>query len=166
MNSEFDLTTQEYVEIIHELQKENDSARVSDIARKRGVTRSSVSTALNVLKRKDLIIHSNYGRVELTEQGEDLAQMLEKNHSVLRKFLINILGIDWEVADSEACKIEHHVSEQTIDALVSLIRFIDLCPYGNIEWLKIFKQKGRKMQGEAQCPFYKADTQKEYPAKL
>ena len=48
----FDTTTQEYVEIIYDLQKNNKVARVKDIAKNRGVTRSSVSIALKLLKKR------------------------------------------------------------------------------------------------------------------
>lgn len=154
MYSEFDLTTQEYIEIIHELQQQNEVARVSDIAKKRGVTRSSVSTALNSLKKKKLVIHYTYGRVELTQQGMDLAQQLDKKHQVIRRFLIKVLGIDNDTADSEACKIEHYISPETVDGLLNLIKFIDKCPYADSEWLNRIVEKNFSVKGTMQCPHF------------
>ena len=89
MESQFDTTTQEYIEIIHHLQNKHKVARVKDIARHRGVTRSSVSTALNLLKKKNLIKHENYGLVELTEEGEQLGQTLDERHAIINKFFIS-----------------------------------------------------------------------------
>jgi len=153
MKKEFNPTTQEYVEIIHELQKENKVARVKDIAKKRGVTRSSVSTALNGLKKKQLVIHENYGQVELTETGKRLGDELEERHQAIKGFLTRILGLNPQEAEIDACKIEHYISPKTIQALIQFIDFIENCPIGNPKWLELFQQ-GKSVESRAEfCPF-------------
>ena len=128
MYSEFDITTQEYVEIIYELQKNNKVARVKDIADKRGVTRSSVSTALNLLKKKNLINHSTYGLVELTDEGIELGEELEERHQVIKDFFINILSVDSDIAEQDACVLEHHLDSTVLDSIVNFITFFENCP--------------------------------------
>ena len=135
MDPDFDTTTQEYVEIIYDLQKINKVARVKDIAKKRGVTRSSVSTALTFLKKKKLVNHETYGLVELTDSGNKLGEELEKRHEIIKDFFLNILNIDHNIAEENACIVEHYIDKKVLDSLVNFIDFIKNKP----EWLSQFK---------------------------
>ena len=117
-------TVQEYVEIIRDLERDNKVARVKDIAEKRGVTRSSVSLVLNLLVEKDLIAHEQYGHVCLTERGHQLANDLELKHNTIKKFLI-ILGVPEEIAEQDACRLEHYVSALTSNALFDFIKHVE-----------------------------------------
>lgn len=125
MVQKFDLTTQEYIEIIFDLQKKDNFARVTDIAKERGVSRSSVSTALNVLKKRRLINHETYGNVELTPEGFSLGSELEKRHQVIARFFTNFLAIPAEHANVDACQLEHHISNESIRRLVQFIHFFE-----------------------------------------
>ncbi len=137
MNTDFDTTTQEYVEIIYELQKNKNVVRVKEIAEKRGVNRSSVSIALNLLKKKKLIEHENYGLVELTEKGRQLGKELEEKHRIIKDFFVNILNIQPEIAENDACKLEHHIHQDIFNSLVDFVAFMD----ENSEWVEKFKQQ-------------------------
>lgn len=119
---QFDTTTQEYVEAIHSLQKKHKVARVKDIAALRGVTMSSVSIAINLLKDKNLIKHEQYGLVELTEQGEELGCLLDQRHQAIKIFLKNVLGVDEKIAEKDACNLEHIVSSETIEKLMKFLK--------------------------------------------
>jgi len=143
---EFDTTTEEYVEIIHTIQKQHKVARVKDIAQSRGVTRSSVSTVLNVLKEKDLITHESYGLVELTEKGEKLGRALDERHAAIQRFFIEVLGISSEVADSDACKMEHHISLETLNSFIRFLKFVEDNPGIHAEYLHNFKSDSQGME--------------------
>ena len=121
--------------------KKHKVARVKDIATTRGVTRSSVSTVLNLLKKKDLIKHESYGLVELTEEGEALGRALDMRHETIKKFFIEILGISTDIADSDACKMEHHISSETLDCLTRFLTFVESYPSINDDYLKQFKRE-------------------------
>ena len=140
MSLSHDKTTQEYIEIIHDLERDNKVARVKDIAERRGVTRSSVSLALNQLLKKDLIRHEQYGYVSLTDQGHTLAMDLEHKHVAIKRFLTFILGIEETLADEDACILEHHVSNVTLDAFTEFVKFIEECPFGSIDTINKFKK--------------------------
>ncbi len=140
MKTQFDTTTQEYIEIIHELQKNYHVARVKDIAEKRGVTRSSVSTALNLLKKKKLIVHENYGQVQLTQEGQRLGQELEKCHNTIKHFLIQILGVNANQAELDACKMEHYMSALTVKKLLKFVRLVEECPFGSPRCIDSFQE--------------------------
>lgn len=137
----FDTTTQEYIEIIRDLQKRQKVARVKDIAISRGVTRSSVSLALALLKEKDLVRHEQYGLVELTEKGEELGQVLEKRHQTLKIFFENVLGMDSSVAEHDACTLEHVISTESIDRLCNFIEFLDQFSKAEKNLIAIFQNE-------------------------
>lgn len=137
MHDDFDTTTQEYVEIIYELQKNNKVARVKEIAGRRGVSCSSVSIALNLLKKKELIEHENYGLVELTEKGLQLGEELEERHRTIRNFFVNILNVEPEIAENDACKLEHLIHQDIFNSLLDFVEFMN----ENSEWVEKFKQQ-------------------------
>jgi DtxR family Mn-dependent transcriptional regulator len=136
MKNDFDTTTQEYIEIIYEIQQAKKVARVKDIARKRGVTLSSVSTALTVLRDKKLIKHESYGLVELTDRGYSLGASLEKKHRTLKNFFTEILGVKDSVAEDNACTFEHYVNPEVLDSLVDFIAFFEKNPV----WLEKYNK--------------------------
>jgi DtxR family transcriptional regulator, Mn-dependent transcriptional regulator len=119
-----DLTTQEYIEVIHELEQENKVARVKDIADRRGVTRSSVSLVLNQLKTKELIDHEQYGHVTLSKKGTKLAKTLQRKHDTLKSFFTSILKVPENIANMDACKIEHDISAESLNAMKKMLEQI------------------------------------------
>jgi DtxR family Mn-dependent transcriptional regulator len=155
MEPKYNPTIEEYVEIIHELQQHGENARVKDIADKRGVTRSSVSTALALLKKKKLIVHETYGQVALTQRGEKLGNELEARHQAIKHFLNKILGLDVETAETDACKLEHYMSPPAIHLLANFSQYIEKCHYRNPHWLDWFKNCGVFSTGDKTqiCPF-------------
>ncbi|MDR3256070.1 MAG: metal-dependent transcriptional regulator [Endomicrobium sp.] len=109
-----------YLETIAVLKKEKKYARISDIAKSLDVKNSSVNVAINFLTENGFVIHKKYGYVDLTDQGEKIALEVQRKHSVLYRFLNGLLFIDSEIANKEACKIEHLVNEETIHRLERL----------------------------------------------
>jgi len=150
-DSFYDTTTQEYVEVIRDIENEKRVARVKDIAERRGVSRSSVSIALNQLIKKNLITHEQYGHVTLTEQGRKLAQDLERRHQAIKKFLIYILGVAEEVADQDACKLEHHVSQETLEKLSGFVDFIENCPTDLKKLIEYYQACAENQSGKIDC---------------
>ncbi|HNR67439.1 MAG TPA: metal-dependent transcriptional regulator [bacterium] len=140
MNLTHDTTTQEYIELILDIERENRVARVKDIADRRGVSRSSVSIILNHLRQKNLIKHEHYSHVTLTEKGKNLALMLESRHQVLKAFFTNVLGIEETVAEKDACIFEHMISPETLDAISRFLLFIEKCPKVTAQSQILFRQ--------------------------
>ncbi len=111
---------EDYLESIYRLSKESDAAgqqgvRSVDVSDQLGVSKASVSKALSILKEAGMVEQMRYGRVKLTEEGAVYAKRVWRSHRVLRAFLAGELGVALEVADEEACLIEHYLSEDTID---------------------------------------------------
>lgn len=106
-----------YIEVIHELIGEKGEARVKDVAEKKDVKMASVNSALKKLVVEDLIIHESYGLIKLTHKGKSLAEKLNKRHSIIKRFLKDVLKIKPKIAETDACAIEHLVHKETVQEL-------------------------------------------------
>ena len=88
------------------------SVRPVDIAKKLGVSKASITNAVAVLKEAGMLDQPYYGDITLTKKGYQYGSKVFKRHKVLAQFLVEI-GVDEDVADAEACMIEHDISEDT-----------------------------------------------------
>jgi len=113
---------EDYLEAVYYLENKGGSARVSDIARKLGVKKSSVHTALKSLSGKGMLTHEKYGSASLTGEGKRLACSLQAKEDILFRFLTEYLSIDPDTAKEEACKMEHSLSRLTFFRLKTFLR--------------------------------------------
>ena len=110
-----------YLEVIFLLQQKHGHAHIRDIADKMKITMPSVTEALGKLKTDKLISHKRYGTVLLTAKGITLAKEVLSSHQILYKFLRQILKIDADTAENDACKIEHVISPKTLKKLITFV---------------------------------------------
>ncbi len=61
--------------------------------------------------------HDHYGQISFTDKGLDVAKSIAKKHKILVKFFKEVLKIDQEIAQEEACEIEHILSNETVSAI-------------------------------------------------
>ncbi len=111
-----------YLEAILELETKNSVVRSVDIARFLGVTKPSVNRAMSNLKKEGYIHQEPYGDVAFTEKGRSKALRIHELHHVITDFLVKSLGIDMAVAESDACRMEHVISPETVKAMKSYLR--------------------------------------------
>lgn len=129
---------QGYLEVILELENTQKVARAKDIAERLGVQRGSVTGALKNMLEKDLINYQPYSYITLTREGKKLAQEVAHRHDVLKDFLLNVLQIDADTAESTACRMEHAIDRKTVERLVCFIEYINTCPRAGKAWLDSF----------------------------
>lgn len=103
-----------------------NSVRSVDIASKMGVSKASVNKAISVLKEKKLVDQPYYGDVTLTEEGYEYGSAVLNRHDLLFMFLTKGLGIDDEIAEEEACQMEHAISDDSFKKWASFIKSLDL----------------------------------------
>lgn len=111
------VANEDYLECMVRLEQEGaqgEGIRSVDIAQQLGVSKASVNKAVTVLKEQGLVEQSHYGKVVLTDAGRDLGGAVWYRHRLIRTFLIQELGVPFERADSEACMMEHALSEDTM----------------------------------------------------
>lgn len=112
---------QMYLETILILTNERANVRSIDVCEHMGFSKPSVSRAIGLLKSGGYITVDKDGFITLTLTGRELAQKIYDRHKVLTEFLIS-LGVDGEVASQDACKIEHHISDESFDAIKRAIQ--------------------------------------------
>ncbi len=110
---------EDYLETIYLLQQRDGSVRITDIAKSLNFSKPSVSKAVNILKENGLLLQEKYGKINLTDKGIAFAEEIYFRHKSLLKFLIDDVGIDPQIAESEACKIEHDISKDSILKIIS-----------------------------------------------
>ena len=125
MNEKLTESLENYLETIGMLIRKNKIARVKDISKELNVKNSSVNIALNVLADKGLIIHEKYGYVELTSEGQKIADDIQHKEDVLLKFFTEILGVNKDIALKDACRMEHTISDETLAKLIFFIGKVD-----------------------------------------
>ncbi len=108
-------SAEDYLETILLLSKKLPVVRSVDIANELGFKKSSVSVAMKKLRESDQITVTNAGYIYLTDEGQALAEKVYERHHVFTTFLTS-LGVDAEVAENDACRIEHVISEESFQA--------------------------------------------------
>lgn len=104
---------EDYLETILLLTKKKSFVRSIDIANELNYSKPSVSRAVGILKADGFITVEHDGQIILTEQGMEKANSIYERHTILKKFLEQILGVDSTIAEQDACKIEHIISEES-----------------------------------------------------
>ena len=115
-------TTENYLKQIYILVDKHGSARISDIADRLGRSLSTVTGAVKRMASEDLINYKAYGKITLTDKGDEAAAAVLKKYNILIDFLITI-GVDHDTADKDACEMEH-ISEDTMSRLTEFLNFM------------------------------------------
>lgn len=136
---------EDYLEAIWALIWREGVARVCDIADWLGVSMSSVSGALKVLSKHKLVEYKPHRHVTLSDKGMELAEEIYSRHRMLQKFLTDILDVNEDIADRNACRIEHAVDAAVSQKLSWFVEFISKSSQGK-KWDEQFKAFCAKMQ--------------------
>jgi DtxR family Mn-dependent transcriptional regulator len=115
---------QDCLEAILRLEEGKGAARVRDLAALLGVHKSTVTATLKHLAREGLVRYSPYELVGLEPAGRAVAERVSGGHRVFAGFLSGILLLDPEAADTDACRLEHAASPETIERLRLFAQFL------------------------------------------
>ncbi len=111
-----------YLMAIQQLLEDHGYARVTDIAKALNITRGSCSISLKPLKRRGLVLEDENRFLKLSEEGRRLAELVELNDKLLGILFTEVLGVDAEQAEIDACKIEHLLSLDTSKQLSAFVK--------------------------------------------
>ncbi len=109
-----------YLETILILSGRSSVVRAVDICEYMGYSKPSVSRALSNLKEGDYVKTDDRGFILLTESGREVAEKIYERHTVISSFLTS-LGVGEKTAADDACKIEHHISDESFEAIKAYI---------------------------------------------
>ena len=107
---------EDYLEAMLMMQQKHGYIRSIDIAEQLGVTKPSVTYTTKRLRENGYITMDREGLITLTDKGREIAERIYDRHKRLTEFLM-YLGVDEETARTDACKIEHDLSEASFQAL-------------------------------------------------
>ena len=105
-----------YLETILLLSRKKPDLHAIDISDEMKFSKPSISRALGRLKAEGCIIINEDNHIYLTDKGRQIAENIYEKHEVISKLLMS-LGVDEETATSDACKIEHVISDKTCAAI-------------------------------------------------
>jgi len=112
---------EDYLETIYLLVQTNGHARVRDVATSLHVKMPSVIKAVFELKKQGFVVQEPYGAVELTPPGEEAARLILGRHTLLKRFLM-LLDVGEEVAEKDACSMEHFLSAETLARITDFVK--------------------------------------------
>ena len=150
-NSELTPSLEDYLEAILHLVRKARVARVRDIAQRLGVGMSSVSTALKALAQRELVNYDPYQVITLTDRGREVAEEISQRHTVLRRFFVEVLGLDAEMAEANACRMEHAADDALLRRLSRFAEFVRSCPRAGQAWVEKFQTSCREVIDDSQC---------------
>ncbi|HET6498122.1 MAG TPA: metal-dependent transcriptional regulator [Coriobacteriia bacterium] len=122
-------TLEEYLETIYKLSA-RQTVRPTPIAEALGVSGPTVTATLKRLESRGLITRPG-GDVVLTDEGKALAVDIIRRHRVAERFLVDALGLRWEEAHEDACRLEHALSPRVMEALEVFLDNPEMCPHGH-----------------------------------
>ena len=107
---------QMYLETILVLSRTLSSVRSIDIVEHMGYSKPSVSRAMGLLKSGGFIQVDEDGYITLTDEGREVATKIYERHTILTRAL-ELLGVDPDTASEDACKMEHAISDTSVNAI-------------------------------------------------
>ncbi len=116
-------SAENYLEAIHILTEEKGQVRAIDIVHYLGFSKPSVSIAMKQLETNGYISRDEDGHISLTNEGNEIAVAIFERHSLLTELFMAV-GVSEETAKDDACKVEHHISQETFECLKSNIEII------------------------------------------
>jgi DtxR family Mn-dependent transcriptional regulator len=125
---------EDYLEAIYHIVQDKNAARAKDIVERMGVHNSSVTQALRSLSDKGLVNYAPYDLITLTEAGEQAASGVVERHQALRWFLHDVLGLEADQAEDDACKLEHATSQTVLERLRRLMDYRNQHPDDVVRW--------------------------------
>jgi len=138
--SRLNTTEETYIETIDALIRKLGYAAVTDIAKELDVKSPSVTSMLKKLDSVGFVKYTPYRNVTLTQTGKDLATFLRKRQKPLQA-LLTYLGVSEEVAEEDACAIEHILHTSTLDKLSKFVEFVQTTQGNNcLEYFKDYEK--------------------------
>jgi len=138
-------STQDYLKTVYILSKSGELASTTEISQKLNVAPSSVTEMLKKLAQDGYIDYSPYHGSALTEKGLQEAKRVTRKHRLLETFLSDVLHIGKENVHTQACQMEHTLSDEAEESLCRFLMHPDTCsddgetipacnlPFGNCE---------------------------------
>lgn len=121
-------SVEDYLKTVYILSQNGKSASTSEISRTMKIAPASVTEMLKKLAEKGYVKYSPYHGTALTDDGRRIAEKITRKHRLLERFLYDVLKIDNRKVHSQACEMEHSLSDDAEESLCRLLKHPDHCP--------------------------------------
>lgn len=111
-----------YLETILMLKERRGTVRSIDVARELNFSKPSVSRAMGILRENGFITMEGSGEIKLTETGRAKAEEIYGRHRLLTAFLQEVAGVSDEMAEENACRMEHILDQEVVDGISQYMR--------------------------------------------
>ncbi len=129
-HSHFAESIEEYLEAVYRLEREGPGVTTSGLASSLGVAPASVSGMLKKLAKDGYVQQVGRGEVKLTKKGLEVGVRVLRRHRLAERLLTDVLGMPWDEVHTEACMLEHAISERVEAQLMKLLENPTSCPHG------------------------------------
>lgn len=114
-------TRENYLRALYQLARSGGGVRLTDLANAQGVRLPTARHAVDCLRDAGLVQQESYGLITLTDYGRSLGRSICDRFDLIRKFLIEVLGVSESVAEREACIMEHHLDVDTLNRIAAFV---------------------------------------------
>lgn len=111
-----------YLETIYILIKKFGFVRSVDLAKELNFSKPSVSRAIGILRDNGYVDIGENGNLLLTEKGQEKAKSIYERHLILTRFLVEVLHVEPKTAETDACRMEHIISEETFKRFKAFLK--------------------------------------------
>jgi len=124
-------TIEQYLEAIFELEEIDERVTQARLARWFGVSPPATSEVVHRMERMDLIGFDDARTIVLKADGRTRAEEMARRHRYIERYLVDVLGVPWHLADDETRRIEPGISEVVEARMRATLGDVDRCPHGN-----------------------------------
>lgn len=124
-------SVEDYLKALYILSRNGKSISTTEIAKHFNIAPASVTEMLKKLAKKGYVRYSPYHGAQLTRKGFQVAEKVTRKHRLLERFLHDVLRIREDKVHSEACKMEHALSDEAEESLCRFLKHPDRCPDDN-----------------------------------
>lgn len=122
---------EDYLKAIFRIEHDDQAVSNQRLAEELGLSGASVSNMLKKLAELNLIVHTPYRPITLTDAGNGVALEVIRHHRLLELFLAQALGMDIDQVHDEADRLEHHVSEELERRIEQALGYPEFDPHGH-----------------------------------
>jgi DtxR family Mn-dependent transcriptional regulator len=124
-------TIEDYLQLIYTMQREGSPIIAARIKERKGVSAPTAWATLKRMERDGLLLLGRGHRIELSPEGQALAESIIRRHMLAERLLVDILKLDWADVHDEAHKMEHAISPIIERQILALLDDPQTCPHGN-----------------------------------
>ena len=124
-------TIEDYLQLIYTMTREGAPIIAARIKERKGVSAPTAWATLKRMERDGLVNLGSGHRIELSPEGQALAESIIRRHMLAERLLTDILKLDWADVHDEAHKMEHAISPLIEKQILALLENPETCPHGN-----------------------------------